>query len=609
MEVAPASVRAVIPVQSLLRAPPVSSLPPTDDEPIVNPLRSPVDFTRPRPMRVCFPVLLDGDLVMSSEHLGVSYLVSILRDLGSEVRIIEVASTPTGDVDAIEAVAAFAPDLIGLSLTTVTVSHATAFCAALRERLGPAVAFLAGGPLATFLGTKLLSNPHWGFLDALVRGEGDVPLVRYVEAFWTDRDYRRVPSLSWRNEHGQVIDNLIGSGVPELDMLPEPARDQFEMNGRKLPYLRLATSRGCSARCTFCNAPHAGNKINPGKLWRARSPECVVDEIERLYRTYQFNTFDFVDSTFEDPGGAPFAKQRIAEIAQGIIDRDLKIFYNCCMQAKNWREDDRPLLELLYRSGLEKVLIGIESGSQRGLDRWKKKSTVTDNKRAIDLLRSVGVYVAFGFIAYHPWSAFDEIRENNQFLLEYMGYNLRRYTVRLELYPGAEAVELLRQEGKLHADFDVTLNPLSYDFHDERIQTLSRCTAMLYGERYAEEAVIGEVPAVFEFETYDIVLHTYMSRLRRFFGADARGAEILDATEAKAAAVRQEMSRFNFDLISEMTDLAEAGALTDAFARSQQPAVEAFYRERLKRLRQLQLGTSMQLHRAGLPVRNIQFSQ
>lgn len=579
------------------------------DEPLANPLLSEVDFTRPRPLRVCFPLLLDGDLVMSSEHLGVSYLMSILRNLGAECRVVEVRPSPGADQKAIEEVVEFDPDLVGLSLTTVTVSHCVSFGSSLRSALPEHVAFLAGGPLATFLGKSLLANPNWGFVDALVRGEGDVPLVRYVEAFWDHKDYSRVPSLSWRTPDGTIIDNPIGEPVPELDMLPEPARDQFELNGGRLPYIRLATTRGCSARCTFCNAPHAGNKINPGKLWRARSPENIVNEIERIYRKYNFNTFDFVDSTFEDPGGAPFAKRRIAEIAQGIIDRDLKVFYNCCMQAKNWKEEDRPLLDLLYRSGLEKVLIGIESGSQIGLDRWKKKSTVQDNKRAIGLLREAGIYVAFGFIAYHPWSSFEEIRENNSFLREYMGHNLRRYTVRLELYPGAEVVDALRLEGKLHANFDVSLNPLSYDFHDDRIQQLSNVSALLYGERYASDVVIEEEPAVFQFETFDIVMHTFISRLKRFHGSHPRGVSILHEGEAKAAKIWSEMADFNYALISELTDRAERGTLDERFAHEQRPHVQSFYKERLSQLRQVQLGISMQMHRAGLNVRDIRFSK
>lgn len=575
-------------------------------EPEVNPLLSDVCFTKPERMRACFPVLLDGDLVMSTEHLGVGYLVSILRNLDIECLVVEVAKGEHGDAEAIEKVKAFDPHLIGLSLTTVTVSHATAFGSAIRAAM-PEAFFLAGGPLATFLGSELIQNPNWNFLDALVRGEGDVPLVRFVEAFWTDQNYSDVPNLSWRNEDGFVQENPLGSPVGDLNLLPEPSRDQFELHNGRLAYLRLATTRGCSARCTFCNAPHAGNKIAPGKLWRARDPERIVDEIEHLYRKYRFNTFDFVDSTFEDPGGAPFAKKRIGDIAQGIIDRDLEIYYNCCMQAKNWSEKDRDLIDLLFRSGLEKVLIGIESGSQRGLDRWKKKSTVEDNKRAIALLRESGIYVSFGFIAFHPWSDFQEIEENNSFLREYMGHNLRRFTVRLELYPGAEAVETLRQEGKLHDDFDLSLNPLSYDFHDPRVARLSSASALLYGAKYATDIVIEKEPAVFEFETYDIVLHTYNSRLHRLCLDNERGLSILAEGEAKYETLRGHMSEFNYALISEMTEAAKQETLTDKMVLAKEPFVEQFYRQKLKEFKQVQLEVGMKLHRAGVPVRQIQY--
>lgn len=158
-----------------------------------NPLRSLVDFTKPEQMKVCFPVLLDGDLVLSTEHLGVGYLVSILRNAGIDCRVVEIEN----DEDAIKEIKKYDPHMIGLSLTTITVSHATEFSAKLRKAL-PDVNFIAGGPLATFLGGRLLDNPNWWFLDALVRGEGDLPMIRYAEAFWTGDTYEGIPGVSWR---------------------------------------------------------------------------------------------------------------------------------------------------------------------------------------------------------------------------------------------------------------------------------------------------------------------------------------------------------------------------------------------------------------------------
>ncbi len=591
--------------QSSFKTVPISVVPRRAVVPDEDPLSSSIDLAVPRPLRVCFPVLLDGDLVLSSEHLGVSYLVALLRSRGAVCRIVEVSGSCQDDASAIDKVVEFAPDLIGFSLTTVIVSHATSFGNALKGRL-PNVVILAGGPLATFLGPALMRNPNWSFLDALVRGEGDVPMLRFAEALHTSTGYEAVPNLTWRLNDGAVRENPSGAGVRDLDMLPEPARDQFEAHGNRLPYLRIATSRGCTARCTFCNAPHAGNHIVPGKGWRGSSPRRVVDEVERLYTKYRFNTFDFVDSTFEDPGGTARAKERVRQIAQGILDRKLRVYYNICMQAKNWTAEDQDLIDLLYRSGLEKVLIGVESGSDIGLQRWQKKSTVADNKRAIRLLWNTGVYVAFGFIAFHPWSTFEEIRQNNQFLREYMGHNLRRYTVRLELYPGAEAVTELRNDGLLDHDFDLNLNPLAYRFRDPRVAALSSSSALLYGDRYRDEVVIEKEPSVFKFETFEIVFHTFLSRVKRLHMDNQNGRAIIEELGAKADAIRGQMMQFNFELMSDLTDRAERECLTDDHVRQWRPRVEEFFSKRIEELRSLQLKAGLRFHRAGININAIQ---
>lgn len=571
-----------------------------------SPLVPRVDLGRPRPLRVCFPILLDGDMVMSTEHLGVGYLVAVLRAANAECVVMEAPAV--GDNQAlIDRIVGYEPDIVGLTLTTVGVVHATRFGTSLRQQLGSRGFLLAGGPLATHHGAKLLSTKGWEFLDGLVRGEGEIPILRLGEAIHTGSDLGTVPNLVYRLEDG-VHQNPMIAALHDLDLLPDPARDQFEQHNGQLAYLRLSTSRGCTARCTFCNAPHARNRVGPGKLWRGASPKRIVDEIESLYRRYNFNTFDFVDSTFEDPGGSPKAKARIGEIAQEIINRDLKIFYNCCMQAKNWTDDDAELINLLYRSGLEKVLVGIESGSDIGLRRWNKLSTAEDNKRVIRLLSDAGVYIAFGFISFHAWSTFEEIWENLNFLRTYMGHNLRRYTTRLELYPGAEVIEQLRTAGLLTPAYDEELNPFAYGFVDPRVERLADELNRLYGDQYMEDCTIDKEPAVFEFETYDIVLHTYISRLMRLHGHTDAGRNILDASVERVRSVKQELADFNFSLVSEQVDLAERDMLQAGAIVEKRPLVEDFFQNRMDKLRAIQLRTSMQLHRAGLAVREIRYS-
>ncbi len=571
---------------------------------LMNPLKRKVDLSHPHQLKICFPILLDGDLVMSSEHLGPAYLVSVLRNAKALCRIVEIPVESNFE-DLIDDIINWEPDIIAISLTTISVAFATKFGKYLKEKIKNSTFILVGGPLATFKGAQLLTMEGWEFVDGLIRGEGEIPILRFAEDFHSNKGLSNVPSLVYR-DNDTIIETEIAAGINNLDWLPEPARDQFEFHNEKLAYLRVSTSRGCTSYCTFCNAPHAKNRIGPAvKGWRGASPKRIVDEVQYLYEKYNFNTFDFVDSTFEDPGGKKKAKARIANIAQGFMDRGLKIYYNVCMQAYNWHAEDKPLINLLWKSGLEKVLVGIESGSEVGLRRWKKRSTVEDNERIIKLLGDANIYVAFGFISFHPWSTFEEIYDNYHFLRYNMGHNLRRFTVRLELYPGAEVVDQLRAENMLKPAYDTHLNPFAYTYVDPRVEDLASALNGLYGKEYEENCTITTSPAVFDFETYDIVLHTYISRLKRLFDGKSVATEVLNDAEENIKRVKNQLAEFNYKLIMKYVDMAEKGILNKREVWAAAPTIEDFYQAKIKELKGLQLRTSLKLYRNGFNVSSI----
>jgi radical SAM superfamily enzyme YgiQ (UPF0313 family) len=543
-------------------------------------------------------LLLDGDLVQTPEHLGVAYLLAALREAGMEGRILAVA--PGEDEAALEDLARTPPRLVGLSLTTVSVPRAVSFGFRLRKRLGDAVHITAGGPLATFLGERLMRNPAWGFLDSLVRGEGERAVVALAAALHAGRPLAEVPSLVHR-EGAEVRQNPLARDVRDLDELPWPARDQIRALRVAPPYVRVSTSRGCTSRCTFCNAPHAGNVFTGQKVWRGRSPENVVAELEHLHRTLGARTFDFVDSTFEDPGGGALGKDRIRRIAELILERGLKVYFNCCMQAQNWSDQDDALLSILTRAGLEKVLVGLESGSDRGLDRWRKRARKRDNERILPLLRRHGIYVAFGYILFHPHSTPEEVREGADFLRRYLGHNLRRYTTRLELYPGAEEVERLRAEGLLLPEYDLSLNPFAYRFVEEEMGRLSGVLARLAGEEYARGGTLRGEPSHFAFETFDITLHTFLSRLRRDQGARRGPAELIGELERSVGAVKEEMAVYNLDFFNHVwARVRESGDLDERAMAPLRAEVEARFSGWMDALRGLQLRFGMALRRMGL---------
>ena len=56
------------------------------------------------------------------------------------------------------------------------------------------------------------------------------------------------------------------------------------------------------------------------------------------------------------------------------------------------------------------VFLGVESGSQRSLTKFRKYTTVEDNKSAIYTLRKYGIEPNYGFIMFEPDSALADVR-------------------------------------------------------------------------------------------------------------------------------------------------------------------------------------------------------
>lgn len=555
----------------------------------------------PGSFKITFAILLDGDLVMSPEHLGVALMTAVLRRSGYWVRIIEVAHD--GHDTAVQDIARDQPAVVCFTLMSLNVASCLRFSATLRAAL-PNVTMVCGGPAGTYSGEQLLdTNPN---LDIVAVGEGEPTIFELIERLYLKEALLDCRGICFRDRQGAIVKTALRPLMHNLDALPFPARDQLEMHDNRLEYLRVSTSRGCVARCTFCSAPHVGNKLQKGKAWRGRSVGSIVDELTELVRKYRFRTFDFIDSTFEDPDGGRIGKARIAEIAQGIIERKLDIYYNCCMRAENWSEADRDLLDLLARSGLEKVNVGIESGTAEELDLWQKRATVEDNIRILRLLREHGLYLAMGFIQFHPYSTVDTLRRNAQFLRLHCGHNLRRLTERLEIYPGTPLIKNLEEDGLLGARYWQEFDHYDYRYRDEAVARLALHFASMYNnEDYHERGVLTEQSAVFAFETFNVVTSTFCSRLYKRFWALPGATELLAKLQEELTAIRKRLAEFNYEFFMQNLEDVLSDKLDDAKRRTQINDLEEIFGGAMRDIRRLQLVAGRRLGRLGADVQEI----
>ncbi len=141
------------------------------------------------------------------------------------------------------------------------------------------------------------------------------------------------------------------------------------------------------------------------------------------------------------------------------------------MRAENWSQSDNELLNLLFKAGLESVTVGIESGSDLSLSLFNKKATLKDCHEFIKIMDSKHVYLAYGFIMFHPYASIQELKQNAIFLYnEKLSYMIEAYYVQLKAFPHTPIYNKIKNDGLL---IETETNSLySYKFIDEKVERL-----------------------------------------------------------------------------------------------------------------------------------------
>jgi len=142
-----------------------------------------------------------------------------------------------------------------------------------------------------------------------------------------------------------------------------------------------------------------------GKKVRFHSAEYVTNEVEELVSRYHAEGVFFVDDNFA------INKTRLMEICNGIKRFDLK--WVCLSRVDTLNQQ---VLESMKQSGCVTVGFGVESGSQKVLNRLNKNVKVEDAVKAFDLCREVGVKTWATIIVGSPTEQREDIELTDRLL-------------------------------------------------------------------------------------------------------------------------------------------------------------------------------------------------
>lgn len=272
---------------------------------------------------------------------------------------------------------------------------------------------IAGGYFAQTFDRELLDRVPG--LDGVVRGEPEGPILDLLRAAQAPagRAWRRIGGLTVRQGDETRRNPLLGPGVA-LARMPRAAADLFHPDRRRGGQ-QILLGRGCNSDCSYCGLQTVYRQSFPGRreFWRARPAAAVVDEIEHYHR--QHGVVSFHLSAFVTLGYDAAGTDLLAALADELVRRDLGIEFRFVTHPGHLVRN-AALLPRLRAAGLAGVSLGLDSGSQAVLERFRVPFRLPDSHSALRLLHRQQVPFVPQFIFYEPRMSLDEIGENLAFL-------------------------------------------------------------------------------------------------------------------------------------------------------------------------------------------------
>ncbi|MFI2186277.1 RiPP maturation radical SAM C-methyltransferase [Streptomyces sioyaensis] len=290
-------------------------------------------------------------------------------------------------------IVAAGPDVVGF---TSTFQQNTAALAAAKyvKRLAPHIKTVMGGANCD-AEQGAAAHRNFGFLDFVVRGEGEAAFPQLLTALDEGTELSAVPGLCHRQADGTSTANPMStSPLPPATILPPDYSGYFERLAASVarnwvePKLVVEGARGCwwgeKHHCTFCG-------LNGSFMqFRSKSPDTFLEEIMDLARRHRVLDMYLVDNIL-DMG-------YLTTVLPRIIDSGYDLRMHIEIKANMRRAQLRTLAE----AGMIYVQPGIESLNSRVLDLMDKGVSGCQNVRMLRDGAETGLSVSWNYLHGFP---------------------------------------------------------------------------------------------------------------------------------------------------------------------------------------------------------------
>jgi anaerobic magnesium-protoporphyrin IX monomethyl ester cyclase len=337
--------------------------------------------------------------------IGLMYVAAALEKAGFQVQMLDnyLMNKPIEEVKQL--VTKTNPAIVGITCGSATYRRCIETARAIKEAL-PTCRVVVGGWHASYVPDSLLESPE---IDYVVMGEGEKAVTELATCIVNGNEPAAItiPGVACRRA-GANIKNP-PKFIEKMDEIPYPARHllPLELYDRTIEYLNvkpadvMSISRGCVFHCGFCETRKLW-----GNICRGFSPQRVIGEIQDLQSKYGTKGIYFINDNFT------LRKKETLELCDLMVKNKLHLEWVCDTRVDLVNQE---LLEAMSRAGCKTIWFGVESGSQKILQRIGRDTTLAQIENAFKLCRKNNIKTACSFMLGVPGETLKDMEASLKF--------------------------------------------------------------------------------------------------------------------------------------------------------------------------------------------------
>ena len=330
--------------------------------------------------------------------ISLGYIAAFLKSKGFNVKILTLGEdTSISRASLYRLISGFQPALVGLTAYQRTMLYVIGLARFIKS-VDTNIKIAIGGPQATFMPSAALAElPE---IDYICRSSGEATLLRVARAIQEGTPFLDLSGVTYKEAPGAIYETTDLEGFADLDRYPSPYLDDV-FDYSCMSEAIMLTSRGCPHHCIYCYTPHAfRHKVS------FHSVDRVIEEI-RWIRKNGVRRLWFADPNIS------FKPARVIELLDRMLTEGL--------ETEMWLQTRADLvnpevMKKMKRAGVSTIAFGLESASERVLEKLGKHISIHTVAQAISLAQSQDIEVELFTIFGLPYEAFEDALKTLEFV-------------------------------------------------------------------------------------------------------------------------------------------------------------------------------------------------